>query len=109
MNTPILTIKNKQPQRIQNSITKVDRFTRAVIMILAMALSACQVMPSSQSESNEVVISGNLSINILAMSYSPSKLEIVKPGRYAVTVFNTTTILHDIVFSNGIKLIVAPG
>ena len=112
MNTPILssTIKNKQPHEIQHSITKADLFTRAVIMLLAMTLSACQVMPSSQVESDdEVVISGDLSINILAMSYSPAKLEVVKPGRYTVTVSNASTILHDIVFSNGIKLIIAPG
>jgi hypothetical protein len=70
MNTPILsfTIKNKQAQEIQNSITKADRFTRAVIMLLAMTLSACQVMPSSQAESDGVVISDTLNINILAMS-----------------------------------------
>ena len=111
MNTPIMssTIKNKQLQEIQQSITKADRYTLAVIMLLAMALSACQVMPSSQSEPDQTVISGDLNINILAMSYSPSKLEVVKPGRYVVKVSNTTTIPHDIVFSNGIKLVVAPG
>lgn len=111
MNTPILssTIKNKQPQEIQNHIMNADRYTRVVIMLLAIALSACQVIPSSQTESDEVIISGDLSINILAMSYSPTKIEVVKSGRYAVTVSNTATIPHDIVFSNGTKLMLAPG
>lgn len=111
MNTLLLssTIKNKQLQGIQHSITKANRYTLVVILLLAIALSACQVMPSSESESDQAVISGDLNINILAMSYSPSKLEVVKSGRYAVNVSNTTTIPHDIVFSNGIKLIVAPG
>ncbi len=111
MNTLLLssTIKNKQLQGIQHSITKANRYTLVVILLLAIALSACQVIPSSESESDQAVISGDLNINILAMSYSPSKLEVVKPGRYAVNVSNTTTIPHDIVFSNGIKLVVAPG
>ena len=111
MNTPILssTIKNKQPQEIQNHIMNADRYTRVVIMLLAIALSACQVIPSSQTESDEVIISGDLSIKILAMSYSPTKIEVVKSGRYAVTVSNTATIPHDIVFSNGTKLMLAPG
>lgn len=111
MNTPILssTIKNKQPQEIQNHIMNADRYTRVVIMLLAIALSACQVIPSSQTESDEVIISGDLSINILAMSYSPTKIEVVKSGRYAVTVSNTATIPHDIVFSNGTKLMLPPG
>lgn len=111
MNTPILssTIKNKQPQEIQNHIMNADRYTRVVIMLLAIALSACQVIPSSQTKSDEVIISGDLSIKILAMSYSPTKIEVVKSGRYAVTVSNTATIPHDIVFSNGTKLMLAPG
>lgn len=111
MNTPILssTIKNKQPQEIQNHIMNADRYTRVVIMLLAIALSACQVIPSSQTESDEVIISGDLSIKILAMSYSPTKIEVVKSGRYAVTVSNTATIPHDIVFSNGTKLMLPPG
>jgi len=111
MNTPILssTIKNKPLLEIQSHIMNADRYTRVVIMLLAIALSACQVIPSSQTESDEVIISGDLSINILAMSYSPTKLEVVKSGRYAVTVSNTATIPHDIVFSNGTKLMLAPG
>lgn len=78
-------------------------FTQATIILVALALSACQTMPSSEQSD----IAGNLNINMLDMSYSPSKLNVAQPGHYQVKVSNTSTIPHDIVFSNGVMLTVA--
>lgn len=51
-------------------------FTQATIMLVALALSACQSMPTTEQSD----IAGNLSINMLDMSYAPSKLNVTQPG-----------------------------
>jgi nitrite reductase (NO-forming) len=84
-------------------------FTRTAIMLLAMGLSACQSIPTDQSEADEVAIAGNLNIKMLDMGYLPSKLNVTKAGHYLVTISNSSSIHHDIVFSNGIQLTIAPG
>lgn len=84
-------------------------FTRTTIMLVAMILSACQSMQHNQSELADSAIIGNLSINMLDMSYSFSKLNVTQAGCYQLNVSNASNVPHDIVFSNGIKLIVAPG
>lgn len=93
----------------QFSIRTYGRFTRTSLMLLAMAVSACQSIPTDQSEADKVAIVGNLNIKMLDMGYSPSKLNVAKAGHYLVTVSNTSSIPHDIVFSNGIQLTIAPG
>jgi nitrite reductase (NO-forming) len=93
----------------QLSIMSYDRFTRTLLILLAMTVSACQSIPTDQSEADEAAIVGNLNINMLGMEYSPSKLHVAKAGHYLVTVSNTASIPHDIVFSNGIQLTIAPG
>ena len=94
---------------IGNSIMIYGRFTRTSLILLAMVVSACQSIPSDQSKVDETSIVGNLNINMLDMGYSPSKLQVAKAGHYLVTVSNTASIPHDIVFSNGIQLAIAPG
>lgn len=84
-------------------------FTRTTILLVAMALSACQSMQHNQSGQADSAVVGNLSVNMRDMSYSPSKLNVPQAGRYRLNVSNISTVPHDIVFSNGIKLIVAPG
>jgi nitrite reductase (NO-forming) len=98
----------KQKHRVQDWM-QVGHFTRTTIMLAALALSACQSIPASQSETDQSAILGNLNIQMLDMSYAPSKIDVVKAGRYSVKVSNTSSIPHDIVFSNGIRLVIAPG
>ncbi len=99
----------RQKHRIQDCITEFGNFTLATIMLVAMALSACQSIPSTQSELADSAIVGNLNINMVDMSYSPSKLNVAWAGRYQIKVSNTSAISHDIVFSNGVRLAIAPG
>jgi nitrite reductase (NO-forming) len=75
------------------------------IILIVITLSACQTIPSSEQSG----IAGNLSINMLDMSYSTPKLNVAQAGHYQVKVTNTSSIPHDIVFSNGVQLAVAPG
>lgn len=111
MNKKILfySVGSRQKKRIQGCIMGFSNFTLAITMLIAMALSACQSTPSPQTELVDPAIVGNLSLNMLDMSYVPSKLNVAQAGRYQVKVSNTTSIPHDIVFSNGVKLDVAPG
>lgn len=74
-------------------------------MLIIITLSACQSIPSTEQSD----IAGNLSINMLDMSYSNSKLNVAQAGRYEVKISNTSSVPHDIVFSNGVQLVVAPG
>jgi len=46
---------------------------------------------------------------MLDMSYAPAKIDVAHTGRYRVNVSNTSAIPHDIVFSNGARVTVAPG
>lgn len=100
---------SRQKHRIQGCITEFGNFTLATIMLTAMALSACQSTPSTPSEPADSAIVGNLSINMLDMSYAPSKLNVAQAGRYLVKISNTSAIPHDIVFANGVRLDIEPG
>ncbi|MFI3186536.1 MAG: multicopper oxidase domain-containing protein [Methylococcaceae bacterium] len=99
----------KQKHRVQGCIIEFGNFTRTTIMLLAMALSACQSTPPTQPELADSTTVENLTINMLDMSYAPSKLDVAHAGSYQVKVSNTATIPHDIVFSNGVRVNVAPG
>ncbi|HEY8219792.1 MAG TPA: multicopper oxidase domain-containing protein [Methylobacter sp.] len=66
-------------------------------------------MPHNQSEMDDSAIVGELSINMLDMSYSNSKLNLPQAGRYRLNVANISAVPHDIVFSNGVQLSAAPG
>lgn len=111
MNTNIFYIRTfaNSKNRLQNAIIESPGYIRTTVMLLAMALSACQAIPADHSEVGESAIDGNLNISMLTMSYSPSKLNLAKAGRYLVKVSNNSSGPHDIVFSNGIKLTIDPG
>lgn len=100
---------NKKILNEQDSIMEFGNFTRTAIILAAMALSACQLAPSAQSELAGSAIIDNLNINMLDMSYSPSKLNVTQAGHYKLNVSNTSAVPHDIVFTNGVQLNVAPG
>jgi len=68
------------------------------------ALSACQIAPYTQNKTPEII-----NIKMLDMSYAPAKIDVAHTGRYRVNVSNTSAIPHDIVFSNGARVTVAPG
>jgi nitrite reductase (NO-forming) len=91
------------------SYIEFGNFTRTTIMMLALGMSACQLIPPTQSELADSTRVENLNINMLEMSYSPSKLNLTQAGLYQVKVSNTVSIPHDIVFSNGVRANVAPG
>jgi len=82
----------------------MNKIKQITIMLIIITLSACQSIPSSEQSH----IAGNLSINMLDMSYSHSKLNVAQAGRYEVKISNTSSVPHDIVFSNGVQLAVAP-
>lgn len=82
----------------------MNKIKQLTIMLIIITLSACQSITSTEQSD----IAGNLSINMLDMSYSPSKLNVAKAGHYQVKITNTSSIPHDIVFSNGVMLTVAP-
>jgi nitrite reductase (NO-forming) len=83
----------------------MNKIKQLTIMLIVITLSACQSIPSTE----QTDIAGNLSIDMLDMSYSTPKLNVAKAGYYQVKVTNTSSIPHDIVFSNGVQLAVAPG
>lgn len=100
------TTDGKQKHKTQGYFMAYGSFTKAAILLFGMALPACQSMPSNQ---REAAIIGDLNINMLDMGYAPSKLNVEKAGYYLVKVSNTASIPHDILFSNGVKLSIAPG
>ena len=73
------------------------------IVLCFLALTACQ----SASPNHDSL--GILTIDMQDMSYSPNKLNVTKAGRYQVNVKNTSTIPHDIVFSNSVGITVDAG
>jgi nitrite reductase (NO-forming) len=83
----------------------MNKIKQLTIILIVITLSACQSIPSTEQSD----IAGNLSINMLDMSYSTPKLNVAKAGHYQVKITNTSSIPHDIVFSNGVQLAVAPG
>jgi nitrite reductase (NO-forming) len=83
----------------------MNKIKQLTIILIIITLSACQSIPSTEQSD----IAGNLSINMLDMSYSHSKLNVAQAGRYEVKISNTSSVPHDIVFSNGVQLAVAPG
>lgn len=109
MDKKIFYSTGSQKHSVQGGIMEFGNFTLATIMLVAMTLSACQSTPSTQPELADSAIVGNLNINMLNMSYAPSKLNVAQAGRYQVKISNTSSIPHDIVFSNGVQLTIAPG
>jgi nitrite reductase (NO-forming) len=85
------------------------RYLKTTVVLLAMTLAACQSTSPAQPKRVDSTPVENLNINMLDMSYAPAKLDVAHAGRYSVKVANTATVPHDIVFSNGVKLAVAPG
>ena len=77
---------------------------RVFIALSILALIACQTAPADQQQTTE-----KLSINMQDMSYTPDKLNVSHAGRYHVQIKNTSTIAHDIVFSNGVRVDVGAG
>ncbi len=78
------------------------------IVLFSMAIVACQSTSPTKAKSVDSVAVENLNIDMLNMSYTPAILNVPHAGRYSVKVTNTATYPHDIVFSNGVKLAVAP-
>jgi nitrite reductase (NO-forming) len=83
----------------------MNKIKQLTIMLIVITLSACQSIPSTKQSD----IAGSLSIDMLDMSYSTPKLNVAKAGHYQVKITNTSSIPHDIIFSNGVQLAVAPG
>jgi len=83
-------------------------YLKTTIVLLAITLVACQSTSSISPKRADAPAVESLSINMLDMGYAPAKLDVVHAGRYQVNVANTSTVPHDIVFSNGVKLVVAP-
>ena len=78
-------------------------FMQLSVVLLAMALVACQAQPKSINSATVET----LNINMLDMGYAPAKLNVTHAGRYQINVTNTSAIPHDITFSNGVQLNVA--
>jgi nitrite reductase (NO-forming) len=87
----------------------LKNFKPIFVVSIAVALAACQSASSTKPKSIDSATAENLTINMLDMSYAPAKLDVAHAGRYAIKVVNTANIPHDIVFSNGVKLVLAPG
>lgn len=87
----------------------LKNFKQIFVVSIAVALAACQSASSTKPKSVDSATVENLTINMLDMSYAPAKLDVAHAGRYAIKVVNTANIPHDIVFSNGVKLVLAPG
>ena len=78
------------------------------VVLFSMAIAACQSTSPTQSKSTDAKTVEHLNIDMKDMSYAPATLNVPHAGRYSVKVANTATCLHDIVFSNGVKLAVTP-
>jgi nitrite reductase (NO-forming) len=82
---------------------------RTAVVMSVIALVACQSDATMHSKRIDTPVVESLSIKMLDMGYAPVKLDVAHTGRYQINVTNTSTVPHDIVFSNGVQLVVAPG
>ncbi len=87
----------------------LKNFKQISVVLLAVLLVACQSTSPTRPKSTNTATVEHLNIDMKEMSYSPATLNVPHVGRYSVKVVNTATCDHDIVFSNGVKLVAAPG
>lgn len=81
-----------------------SHFIKMTVVLLAVALAACQSTSPTQPKTDDSAIVGKLTIDIHDMNYSPAKLNVPHAGRYQVEVTNRSQNPHDIVFSNDVQL-----
>ena len=86
----------------------LKNFMKISVVLLTMAIAACQSTSTTQPKAVDSATVENLNIDMLEMAYSPAKVDVAHAGRYSVKIANTASIPHDIIFSNGVKLAVEP-
>jgi nitrite reductase (NO-forming) len=100
----------KSRVNIMTKITTNDTSRRlsklACLLVYSLGLLACQTQELKSNDTPEII--GDLNIKMQDMSYEPANLNVAREGRYRLTVQNTSSVPHDIVFSNGVKLKLAP-
>ncbi len=87
----------------------LKHITLISVVLLAVALTACQSTSPTQPKSVDSATVGHLKIDMLEMSYAPPTLNVDHAGRYSVTISNTSSVPHDILFANNVQLAIAPG
>ncbi|MGR9074473.1 MAG: multicopper oxidase domain-containing protein [Gammaproteobacteria bacterium] len=79
----------------------------ACFLALLMSLTACQTHTAKNLHAPEII--GYLEIKMLDMNYDPPRINVPREGRYRLQVQNSSQIVHDIQFDNGVTLKLAPG
>jgi nitrite reductase (NO-forming) len=74
---------------------------------VASQAPAASASPGTGSASGEVL--GALEITSVDLGFTPATLTVATPGRYEVKLANTGSIIHDITFPDGTKIIAESG